>query len=108
MNDASSKTTDESSSKTTKRDSSLEHDDPYSAYYLNHTDNSNSGAVTTLLDGRNYHTWHRDFEINLKLKNKMGFVDGTLAMPTSDDPNLQAWVKCNTLVTCTCREVHSK
>ncbi|CAH9136915.1 unnamed protein product [Cuscuta epithymum] len=96
--DESRKSRIESSSKTTKCGRSLEHDDPYSAYYLNHTDCSNSGAVTTFLNGRNYHTWHRNFEMNLILKYKMGFVDGTLAMPASDDINLKASVKCNTLV----------
>ena len=97
---AASKNTDGGgSSKTTHGGSSHEHDDPYGPYYLNHTDNSTSGAVAKVLDGNNFHTWHNDFRMSLKLRNKLGFIDGSLPMPENDDSNSQrAWIKCNTLI----------
>ena len=95
-----SKTTDSGGSgKTTNGGSSQEHDDPYSPYYLNHNDNSTSGAVAKVLDGNNFHTWHNDFRMSLKLKNKLGFIDGSLPMPENDDSNLKrAWIDRKSVV----------
>ena len=76
----------------------LEYEDPYSHYYLHHSDNTASGAVTPLLNGTNYHTWHRAFLMSLSIRNKTGFIDGTLKIPDEKDPNHKAWIKCNTLI----------
>ena len=72
--------------------------DTDSHYFIHPNDTTMSGAVTPLLDTSNYHTWHKTFQIQMRLKNKMGFIDGSLEQPGLFSPNLRAWKKCNTLV----------
>ena len=69
MGDETPKTTSGggSSAKTTSGGSSNEHDDPFSPYYLTLTKNATFGAVSNILNGTNFHTWNKDFEMSLKL-----------------------------------------
>ncbi|KAJ1429088.1 Gag-polypeptide of LTR copia-type [Sesbania bispinosa] len=36
--------------------------------------------------------------IALSVKNKLGFVDGSIPQPPADDPQLAAWFRCNNVV----------
>ena len=36
--------------------------------------------------------------MSLAIRNKNGFIDGTVKAPPENNPNHKAWVKCNTLV----------
>ena len=36
--------------------------------------------------------------IVLSAKNKLDFIDGTIKMPTKDDPRLPFWTRCNHMV----------
>ncbi|XP_019176590.1 PREDICTED: uncharacterized protein LOC109171934 [Ipomoea nil] len=55
--------------------------------------------VTAQLEGRsNYHPWARAMEMALRSKNKMGLVDGTLAIPSKSDPRYFYWDQCNNMV----------
>ncbi|XP_015159744.1 uncharacterized protein [Solanum tuberosum] len=53
--------------------------------------------VSTAFHGRSYGGWRRSVMIALSTKNKLGFIDGSLVVPT--DTNLQkAWSRCNDMV----------
>ncbi|XP_019193357.1 PREDICTED: uncharacterized protein LOC109187551 [Ipomoea nil] len=55
--------------------------------------------VTAQLEGRsNYHPWARVMEIALRSKNKLVFVDDTMAAPVKTDPRYFYWDQCNTMV----------
>lgn len=87
--------------KTTTRVGSVpDFDNPHNHYYLDQNDTTTTGVVThvLVLDNTNYHTWNRAFLIQLTLKNKKCFIDGTIEQPGLGDPNLRAWVKFNTLI----------
>ncbi|XP_044496567.1 uncharacterized protein LOC123218975 [Mangifera indica] len=51
----------------------------------------------TLIGADNYAQWARDFRRALIVKDKIGFVDGTVPMPSKPDL-VHFWMRCNTLV----------
>ncbi|KAI4371285.1 hypothetical protein MLD38_019540 [Melastoma candidum] len=60
---------------------------------------TNSGfIVSPLFDGTNYAAWSRSFMLALTVKNKVGFVDGTILKPSVNDPQFSLWNRCNSLV----------
>jgi hypothetical protein len=69
-----------------------------SPFYLHHGDSPVSLLVSQPLNGDNYLTWKRFMMLALMAKNKFSFVDGTLPKPSSTDPTLHAWVRCNNMV----------
>ena len=74
-------------------------DDPLSPYFLHHTDNPGLSLVSQLLTGENYASWSRAMMIALSMKNKLGFIDGSLPKPTSTDENLlSSWIRNNYVV----------
>ena len=76
-----------------------EHEDPYSPFFLTPADNAISGAVTTILNGTNYHNWSSEMDMSLSVKNKFGFVDGSVTKPPETEiQKMKAWKRCNTLV----------
>ncbi|XP_040367405.1 uncharacterized protein LOC121050660 [Rosa chinensis] len=46
----------------------------------------------------NYNTWVQSMSMALTIKNKKGFIDGTLKRPTHNPDEQQQWDRCNTLV----------
>ncbi|XP_042988681.1 uncharacterized protein LOC122316212 [Carya illinoinensis] len=51
------------------------------------------------LDASNYYSWARSVKRALRIKNKLGFIDGSLCEPT--DPNdllMEHWLRCNDVV----------
>ena len=74
-------------------------DDPLSAYYLHHSDNPGTILVSQLLNGDNYASWNRSMLIALSVKNKIGFVDGSIGKPNGSDPQLlNSWRRNNHIV----------
>lgn len=74
-------------------------DDPASVYYLHPSEGSGLILVSQPLSGENYNSWSRAFLIALTIKNKLGFIDGTISLPENPTPILQnAWVRNNNLV----------
>ena len=74
-------------------------DDPLSAYYLHHSDNPGTVLVSQLLNGDNYASWNRSMLIALSVKNKLGFVDGSIVKPDGSDPHLlNSWRRNNHIV----------
>lgn len=74
-------------------------DDPMSPYFLHHSDNPGLVLVSQPLTGDNFQSWNRAMRIALSVKNKMGFVDGSISKPAESDHNLfNAWVRNNNIV----------
>jgi len=55
--------------------------------------------INTHFDGKGYQGWKRSVFIALSAKNKLGFISGSAAAPSSDSPDLQVWSRCNDMVT---------
>lgn len=65
-------------------------------YFLHHSDNTSIVLVSELLTDENYTSWSRSMVIALTVKNKIGFIDGSIPRPTGDLLNL--WIICNSVV----------
>nr|GMC77861.1 uncharacterized protein LOC109192811 [Ipomoea batatas] len=72
--------------------------DSASPFYLHPSENPSLILVSTVLDGCNYHPWARAMEMSLLSKNKLGFVDSTIAMPDVNDVKFPYWKRCNNMV----------
>lgn len=72
--------------------------DIYSPFYLSPSDNSTTVVIKPPLDGKNFRNWERMFLLQLSVRNKIGFVDGTLLMPETEDPMYLPWIRCNNMV----------
>ncbi|WVZ00698.1 hypothetical protein V8G54_026767 [Vigna mungo] len=57
-------------------------------YYIH--PNENLSLVTIIMDGL--------AQCLLQMKNKFGFVDGSIPCPTDTNPMVSAWKPCNNLV----------
>lgn len=66
------------------------YNDPQSPYYLNSSDHQGYIISPVSLNGDNYGSWAWLVVNALKSKNKLGFVDGKLTMPTSTDSEVHA------------------
>ncbi|XP_075086083.1 uncharacterized protein LOC142168823 [Nicotiana tabacum] len=67
-------------------------------YYLHTSDYPGMNLVSSAFDGRAYGGWRRAIVIALSAKNKLGFIDGTLALPDADYGLQRAWSRCNDMV----------
>ncbi|XP_075478953.1 uncharacterized protein LOC142519815 [Primulina tabacum] len=71
-------------------------DDPSSSYFLHHSDNPGLVLVSQPLTGDNFVSWSRAMRIALSVKNKLGFIDGSIPKPADSETNLlSAWVRNN-------------
>ncbi|XP_073025091.1 uncharacterized protein [Primulina eburnea] len=74
-------------------------DDPMSLYFLHHSDNPGLTLVSQSLTGDNYASWSRAMRIALSVKNKLGFVDGTIVKPLEADTHLLGfWARNNNIM----------
>ena len=81
---------------TSRRNANEETLDPF---FLHHTDTTGQILVTTALTGDNYPTWRRSMKIALSVKNKFGFVDGSIPKPNATDMNrLISWTRNNDII----------
>ncbi|KAG2690053.1 hypothetical protein I3760_09G169300 [Carya illinoinensis] len=76
--------------------SSLE--DPNSPFFLHHSDNANTVIVSPPLTGSNYISWSKSFLLSISIKNKFGFLDGTITTPDLSDPSYISWLRCNNIL----------
>lgn len=67
-------------------------------YFLHHADNPGITLVSQILIGDNYCTWSRSKVMGLTAKNKIGFVDGTFAKPSSSEQKFASWRRCSTMI----------
>lgn len=72
--------------------------DATSQYYIHFADNPSGALTTILLQGTNYIPWSLDVLTSLSVKNKTGFVDGTIIPPNSSFSSHKYWLRCNNLV----------
>lgn len=61
-------------------------EDPTSPYFLQQSDNLNSVVINPAVNGMNYFTWSRSFEMELIFRNKIGFIDGSVGVLDMNDP----------------------
>ncbi|XP_070022949.1 uncharacterized protein [Nicotiana sylvestris] len=67
-------------------------------YYLHPSDYPWMNLVSSVFDGKSYGGWRRAVVIALSAKIKLGFIDGTLVVPSSDSGLQKAWARCNDMV----------
>ncbi|XP_068649201.1 uncharacterized protein [Aristolochia californica] len=74
-------------------------DESSNPYYLHHSDSPEQVLVSQLLTGENYTSWSRAMTLALSVKNKVGFIDGSIPEPQSADPPLlNSWTRNNHIV----------
>jgi len=66
--------------------------------YVHPSDHPGSPLISQVFDGKFYSEWRRSVKIALSVKNKLCFIDGTLAKPSSESDLLKNWKRCNDLV----------
>lgn len=66
--------------------------------FLHHSDQPGAVLVSQPLMEDNYTNWVQSMIMALTIKNKKGFVDGTLTKPTHNVDEQRQWERCNTLV----------
>ncbi|XP_022868110.1 uncharacterized protein LOC111387759 [Olea europaea var. sylvestris] len=72
---------------------------PNSPYFIGSNDNTGALLVTHTLDANNYHSRARSMKRTLRIKNRLGFIDGCLTEPAN--PNnllMEYWLRCNDIV----------
>ncbi|KHN22372.1 hypothetical protein glysoja_033065, partial [Glycine soja] len=68
-------------------------------FHIHHTDNPELVLVSKPLDGLNYLTWRRSMILALDGRNKLGFVNGSIPIPDSNDTaKLHTWKRNNSIV----------
>ncbi|CAL1359282.1 unnamed protein product [Linum trigynum] len=67
-------------------------------YYLNPNEALNQSIGSEVFDGSNYTMWSRSMIMGLKMKHKLGFIDGSIPMPPRTSSNFILWDGCNTAV----------
>uniref|UniRef100_A0A803QC71 Retrotransposon Copia-like N-terminal domain-containing protein n=1 Tax=Cannabis sativa TaxID=3483 RepID=A0A803QC71_CANSA len=75
-------------------------EDPTNPYYIHHEDNLGNVFVSQLLIGQeNYVSWSRAMQLSISVKNKLGFLDGSIPKPSSSDYTLyNVWIRNNNIV----------
>ncbi|XP_073041751.1 uncharacterized protein [Primulina eburnea] len=74
-------------------------EDSSNPYFLQNGDHPGLVLVSHPLSGSNYNTWSRAIVMALTAKNKLGFVDNSIARPSPNDLLYGAWNRCNSMVT---------
>ncbi|EOY13452.1 Uncharacterized protein TCM_032027 [Theobroma cacao] len=72
--------------------------DPQSPYFLHHTDHPRSVVINPKLTTNNYVVWSRSFLLVLSIRNKIGFMNGTIPKLDATKPIFPSWTRCNNLL----------
>lgn len=68
-------------------------------YYLHHTDHPGLILVSDrLTTASEFHSWRRSVRMALNVRNKLGFIDGTISRPMVNHRDYGAWSRCNDIV----------
>lgn len=68
-------------------------------YYLHHTDHPGLVLVSDrLTTASEFHSWRRSVRMALNVRNKLGFVDGTIPRPSLDHCDYGVWSRCNDII----------
>ncbi|XP_010670274.1 uncharacterized protein LOC104887355 [Beta vulgaris subsp. vulgaris] len=76
---------------------SASYNDPF---FISNSDQTMSKLVVVNLNGNNYISWKRNIRRALIAKNKIGFVEGSIAKPEENDKNYNQWMCCDYLIIC--------
>ncbi|XP_025633115.1 uncharacterized protein [Arachis hypogaea] len=83
----------------TLRDSFIIMDDLANPYFLHQVDGLGLVLVSQSITGDNYDSWSCSLELALSVKNKLGFVDGSLPHPSADNPQqVTLWTRSDNVV----------
>lgn len=66
--------------------------------YIHYSDQPSAKLVSQILVEDNYMNWVQSMEMALTIKNKKGFVDGSLTRSQHNPDEQTQWDRCNTLV----------
>ena len=74
-------------------------DNPQSKFFIHPNESVGNRVIAKTFDGTNYVAWAKSVHLSLKVKGKFGFLDGSISVPTPDNPVLyEAWEKVNALI----------
>ncbi|XP_071723845.1 uncharacterized protein [Rutidosis leptorrhynchoides] len=74
--------------------------DSRNPYYVHHSDQPGHMLVPTKLNGANYQSWSKAMIHALIAKNKVGFIDGSLAAPSKETHpvDFALWNQSNSMI----------
>ena len=55
-------------------------------------------VIDHLAPGADFHVWRRSVRMALNVRNKLGFIDGTILKPPDNHRDSGAWSRCNDMV----------
>lgn len=68
-------------------------------FYLHNNDHAGLILVSDRLTmASEFHSWRRYVRMALNVRNKLGFIDGTVPKPSLDHRDYGAWSRCNDMV----------
>ncbi|KAG2282832.1 hypothetical protein Bca52824_054052 [Brassica carinata] len=68
-------------------------------YYLHNTDHPGLVLVSDrLTTASEFHFWRRSIRMALNVRNKLEFIDGTIAKPSLNHHDYGAWSRCNDMI----------
>lgn len=73
-------------------------EDAFSPYFLHHSKNHNSVIVTPKLTSSNFPSWKQSFLLAISIRNKQGFLDGSIPKPSPENYLYLPWIRCNNLI----------
>ncbi|XP_010518645.1 PREDICTED: uncharacterized protein LOC104793922 [Camelina sativa] len=80
-------------------DSAQQPDQYNNPYFLHDTDHAGLVLVSNrLTTGVEFNSWRRSMRMALNVRNKLGFIDGTISKPSSDHRDYGSWSRCNDMV----------
>ncbi|CAN7058278.1 unnamed protein product [Brassica rapa subsp. trilocularis] len=67
-------------------------------YSLFSSDNPGAMITSVMLTGENYNEWSLETLNALSAKKKNGFIDGSIAKPSTAGADLESWISVNSMV----------
>lgn len=63
-------------------------------YFLHNTDHAGLVLVSNhLASGADFHSWRRSIRMALNVRNKIGFIDGTISKPPDNYREFGSWFR---------------
>ncbi|KAL9830037.1 putative retrotransposon gag domain, retrotransposon Copia-like protein [Arabidopsis thaliana] len=70
-----------------------QYDNPF---FLHSSDHAGLVLVSDRLNtGAEFHSWRRSIRMALNVRNKLGFIDGTILRPSQEHRDFGSWSRCN-------------
>lgn len=73
-------------------------EDTASPFYLQLSENHSSVIIMPKLTFSNYPCWRRSFQLVVSIRNKQGFLDGSVLKCTPKDSLYLSLIRCNNLI----------